>query len=406
MTRKKRTLLPSAASLFALFLLFLFVSRPADRSSSKDFTVEYDAQFVEDNSTPSRVGRFDLLDYYREDPELDAAVEAIMERLTEEDMVSQMVITYYSPTWKDAETVIRLIEDNKTGGVIFFEKSNSEIRHLTGVFSTAAKRASSLLLPVYAIDGEPSFMQDRFGGSISLPPAERIPTEEDANKIAGTIALLLRKMGVHINYAPVCDTSFNREIIGLRSFGSDIDKIAALSQAFIESTQANGIVATAKHFPGHGSIEGDTHKKLVFIDGSPPELAVFQRVINAGVLSVMVGHVGVKSNDRYDTDGRPSTLSRNIVTGLLKEELGFKGIVVTDAMTMNAVRSLGMSSYLAARAGCDMILMPSDEEQFIRKMQQEIRGDAGFRSQVTESVRKIVRLKVCLGLINGEVEKI
>jgi beta-N-acetylhexosaminidase len=316
-----------------------------------------------------------------------------------------MVVTYFAPRIKDAGTIVELIKTRETGGVIFFENSNREIARLTGVFTQASLRSSSLLLPVYAIDGEPSYMQQRIGRSMRLHVSEEISTVEEANKTAGTIALLLKKMGIHINYAPVCDIAYNREVIGLRSFGTDIDRVSRLSQAFIESTQSNGIVATAKHFPGHGSSEGDTHKRLVFIDGDPPELPVFEHVIEAGVISVMVGHVGVKNAGALDTGDKPSTLSRNIVTDLLKKQLGFKGIVVTDAMTMKAVRPFSMSSYRAVRAGCDMVLMPDDEELFMTKMRDEIRTDAEFREQVMESIRKIVRLKVCLGLINTDEQK-
>jgi len=399
---KERNLLPRAAPLFVLFLLFLFVSQPADWSTPKDFFGVEDFSSEGEARISGIADKYNLLDYYREDGELDMLVETILGRLSDEELVSQMVITYFSPRWKDLETVIGLIESKNTGGVIFFEKSNSEVKRLTKEFNNAAMKSSSILLPVYSIDGEPSFMQNRFGRAFTLPVAEDILTVEEASKIAGTIALLLRRMGIHINYAPVCDISFNRDIIGLRSFGSDLEQVSELSQAFIQSTQANGIVATAKHFPGHGSIEGDTHKELVFVEGEPPELAIFQSVIDGGVISVMVGHVGVRNHDRFNTEGKPSTLSRTIVTDLLKNELGFGGIVVTDAMTMSAVKSFSLPSYHAARAGCDMILMPDDELQFISMVMEEIQRDQDFRKQITDSVRKIIRLKVCLGLINGQ----
>jgi len=401
---KKKGSWPKAVVLLALFLIFLFVSQPVNKSSSKDFISSQDRLVKIEEPVVEVAGQFNLLDFYKENQELDWVVDQIIDMLSDEEKISQMVITYFTANGKDSEAVIGLIINKTAGGVIFFERSNQEIARLTRTFNDAAKEASSVLLPVFAIDGEPTFMSNRFGSVLCLPVAGKITTVEKSSKVAGTIALLLRHMGVHINYAPVCDLSLNRDIIGYRSFGSDIEQVSVLAQAFIETTQANGIVATAKHFPGHGSVEGDTHKELVFIEGEPLELPVFRHVIQMGVISIMVGHVGIRNHEKYDTEGRPSTISKNIVEDLLKNELGFKGIVVTDAMKMNAVESFSMSCYEAARAGCDMILMPRDELGFIQKVHREIQEDEDFRNQIMKSVKKIVRLKVCLGLVNGEIE--
>ena len=401
---KKKGSWTKAVVLLALFLIFLFVSQPVNKSSSKDLISSQDRLVKIEEPVGEVAGQFNLLDFYKENQELDWVVDQIMDMLSDEEKISQMVITYFTANGKDSEAVISLIINKTAGGVIFFERSNQEITRLTRTFNDAAKEASSVLLPVFAIDGEPTFMSNRFGSVLCLPVAGKITTVEKSSKVAGTIALLLRDMGIHINYAPVCDLSLNRDIIGYRSFGSDIEQVSVLAQAFIETTQANGIVATAKHFPGHGSVEGDTHKELVFIEGEPLELPVFRHVIQMGVISIMVGHVGIRNHEKYDTEGRPSTISKNIVEDLLKNELGFKGIVVTDAMKMNAVESFSMSCYEAARAGCDMILMPRNELGFIQKVHREIQEDEDFRNQIMKSVKKIVRLKVCLGLVNGEIE--
>ena len=401
---KKKGSWTKAVVLLALFLIFLFVSQPVNKSSSKDLISSQDRLVKIEEPVVEVDGQFNLLDFYKENQELDWVVDQIIDMLSDEEKISQMVITYFTANGKDSEAVIGLIINKTAGGVIFFERSNQEITRLTRTFNDAAKEASSVLLPVFAIDGEPTFMSNRFGSVLCLPVAGKITTVEKSSKVAGTIALLLRHMGVHINYAPVCDLSLNRDIIGYRSFGSDIEQVSVLAQAFIETTQANGIVATAKHFPGHGSVEGDTHKELVFIEGEPLELPVFRHVIQMGVISIMVGHVGIRNHEKYDTEGRPSTISKNIVEDLLKNELGFKGIVVTDAMKMNAVESFSMSCYEAARAGCDMILMPRNELGFIQKVHREIQEDEDFRNQIMKSVKKIVRLKVCLGLVNGEIE--
>lgn len=349
---------------------------------------------------------YTLDDFYSEDEQLEEAVDVIMDMLTDREKISQMVITYFNRESRNtSEVVFDLIVNKMTGGVIIFESSANEIIRLTGEFSDAARNSSSVLLPLYAFDGEPSFIRDRFSLSGNIPSPIGIKTEDESSSVAETIALLLKTIGIHVNYAPVCDISLNRDIIGSRSFGSDIARVMVLSNAFIWSTQITGIVATAKHFPGHGSVSGDTHKELIFIEGVPPELSIFKHVIDNGVISVMVGHIGIRNHEKYDTGGRPASLSRKIVTGLLKDEMGFRGIVVTDSMKMDAVRSFGMASYEAVLAGCDMILMPRNERIFIQTVQRGIQEDDEFRKQIMDSVRKIIRLKVCLGLINGANHK-
>jgi beta-N-acetylhexosaminidase len=348
-------------------------------------------------------GQFSLGDFYAIDGELDIVVDSIMKALTDEEKISQMVVTYCNPEGNPSDVVLNLIENKSTGGVIFFEKSNNEILNLTRIFNEKAKNALSMLLPIYAIDGEPSFVRSRLGAEQVVGSASQIETEAEAQRVAGLIADKLKELGIHVNYAPVCDISLNKDIIGSRSFGSDVEKVTRLSIAFIESTQHAGVVATAKHFPGHGSVRGDTHKELIFIEGDPPELAIFRDVIESGVISIMVGHIAIRNHSLYDTNGFPSTLSRDIVTGLLKRDLGFNGIVVTDAMRMNAVRSFPKPAMEATRAGCDMILMPRDESRYIQMVLGEIRRDEDLRKQVMDSVRKIVRLKVCLGLVNEDV---
>jgi beta-N-acetylhexosaminidase len=142
------------------------------------------------------------------------------------------------------------------------------------------------------------------------------------------------------------------------------------------------------------------------VDGIPPEIPVFQRAIGAGVVSIMIGHIGVNGGGSYDTGGYPSSLSRNMVTGVLKQGFGFEGIVVTDALNMEAVSSFDEPALKALMAGCDMVLMPDDEEGLIDRVRYEIGMDDVFREQIMGSVRKVVRLKYLLGLINDkELEK-
>jgi beta-N-acetylhexosaminidase len=189
-------------------------------------------------------------------------------------------------------------------------------------------------------------------------------------------------------------------VIGNRSFGNEYGTVSRLSEVFISTTQVGHVAATAKHFPGHGSVEGDSHVNLLFLQGDPPEIPVFKHAIDAGVIFIMVGHIGVRGSDHYDTADRPSSLSYTMITRVLKEELGFNGIVITDALNMQAVSSFDSPGLLALQAGSDMVLMPEDEEELVDRIRYEMGANEAFCRQIEDSVRKIVRLKLLLGLIN------
>jgi len=129
------------------------------------------------------------------------------------------------------------------------------------------------------------------------------------------------------------------------------------------------------------------------------EVPNYQPVIDKGVLSIMVAHIAVKNNEKYNTEGLPSTCSREIVTDLLKNKMGFRGLVITDAMNMGGVRTVPNSGLKAVMAGCDQLLMPVEEENDINDILTKMNKDEDFRFQVYSSVKKIIRLKYCLGLI-------
>jgi beta-N-acetylhexosaminidase len=345
---------------------------------------------------------FTLDDFYAQNSLLDRATEEIMLTLSNRERISQMVVTSVGERGRTPRQVELLLGYTNMGGVLFLGSPKRRILQIAGTFTDIAKRRYTLL-PFFILDGEPSLIAQRIGGAEPLPPAGRIRNEAECEWVAGEISLLLNELGIHINYAPVCDFSVNREVIGMRSFGGDEDRVWSLAEVFIETMHKHGIVATVKHFPGHGSVRGDTHKSAIMLEQSPPELEVFRRSIDAGVISVMVGHVGVHAvSETYgviDTGGRPATISRDLVSGLLKDRMAFRGIVVTDAMNMESVMGWENPSLQAVRAGCDMVLMPEDEIEFIEALLEEIRKDISLYEQVSKSVRKIVRLKLCLGLV-------
>jgi beta-glucosidase-like glycosyl hydrolase len=230
----------------------------------------------------------------------------------------------------------------------------------------------------------------QFAGQTALPPLAAIASLEDLQSIrraAGVSALEARSLGINWIYAPDCDLDIEPDnpIIGTRSFGSDPERVAEYAAAWIDACQAEGVLACAKHFPGHGRTTVDSHKQLPMVGESldtlrQTDLVPFERAIERGVASVMSAHVAFPA---LDPTGSPATLSRPILTNLLRNELGFAGLIVTDALIMEGVLGGGESEAVvrAVHAGCDCLLYPSnviESEQAVRKAidEKRIDGDA------------------------------
>jgi beta-N-acetylhexosaminidase len=334
-----------------------------------------------------------------EDETLDTQAEWVMNTLSYREMIAELIVTSCGGKGRDFKRALALVRDGYAGGILFLGASSKEIRQYTALFNEAAAE-SSTLLPIFAIDGEPVLLHERITDLPKMQEVGKIQTEQQTRDMALYTTMLLRSLGIHVNFAPVCDYSLNREVIGRRSFGSEYETVSLLSGAFIATTQAGHVAATAKHFPGHGSVEGDSHIELLFIQGDPLEILVFQHAVDMGVIFIMVGHIGVQDSEQYGTGNLPASLSYNTVTRVLKDELGFNGIVITDALNMQAVHHFDCPGLLALQAGSDMLLMPEDEEALLDRIRYEMGANDAFRLQIEESVRKVVRLKLLLGLIN------
>jgi beta-N-acetylhexosaminidase len=340
-----------------------------------------------------------LVDFYKYNPAAEHRVDEIFNSLNDQARVAQMIVTSAGELGKPNSVIIKLAKENKIGGIVFLKGSKENHKKL--IDSLNSIRTIQRQLPLlYSIDAEPSLFNGRLKGSVPMMNTIDIKTTKQADSIARIINESLLEIGFHQNFAPVADVSPNNEAIKNRSFGSDQTKVIELSTQFIKTTQAQGIIATAKHFPGHGLVSGDTHKKSVYIDGPLQEVAVYPPLIEAGVLSIMMAHITIQNNPKYNTEGLPASCSRKIVTGLLKEELGFKGLVITDALNiMKAVTIIDNAPLLASKAGNDMLLMPIDETDTIDSILSEMSINQNYRQQVYQSVKKIIRLKVFLGLI-------
>lgn len=251
---------------------------------------------------------------------------------------------------------------------------------------------------MYSADAELSLINMKIKGTTPVKKAFRINSDKELYEETIKICSDLSYMGIHTNFAPVADLSPNATV-SMRSFGNNPDTVIKYCRQFIDYSTRQNILTCAKHFPGHGNVVGDTHHQLVYIDGEMTEVDLYKPLISDNVPSIMVGHIAVKNNEKYNTEGLPSTCSRKIVTDLLKNELGYKGLIVTDALNMGGVASVPDCELKAARAGCDILLMPLDENRAINSIVSDMNTDADFRNQIYESVKKIIRLKICMGII-------
>lgn len=214
-----------------------------------------------------------------------------------------------------------------------------------------------------------------------------------------------RAMGVDVNFYPVVDVNNNARnpIINIRSFGGDPELVSKMARAYIRGAQSGGVMATAKHFPGHGDTSTDSHMELPSIDVDRArlnaiELPPFRAAIEEGVGGVMSAHIALP---RIETENLPATLSPKILTGVLREELKFDGVIFTDALNMRGVAAHypdGEAAVRAIKAGADILLYPPSVEQAFKAVKRAVESGEIKESRIDESVRRILAAKEKLGL--------
>ncbi len=242
----------------------------------------------------------------------------------------------------------------------------------------------------------------RFPRAMAFGAAGDPALVREAARLTGREA---RALGVHVNFAPVADVNNNprNPVINIRSFGEDPARVGALASEAVRGLQEGGVVATLKHFPGHGDTAVDTHLGLATVPHDRArldrvELAPFRQGIGAGAAAVMVAHVEMPALD--PTPG-PATFSRPIVTGLLRGDLGFRGLVVTDSMLMDAISAMtgpGEAAVKAVQAGADVVLDPEDVRDAATALKAALASGTLPRARLVESARRVLEYKARLGL--------
>jgi len=240
----------------------------------------------------------------------------------------------------------------------------------------------------------------QFAGQTALPPLAAIASLDDIQSVrrsAAVSAAEARELGINWIYAPDCDIDVEptNPIIGTRSFGSDPERVGEYAAAWIDACQAEGVLACAKHFPGHGRTTVDSHKELPRVEESAEtmratDLVPFRRAIERGVASIMTAHVAFPA---FDPSGAPATLSRPILTDLLRGELEFTGMVVTDALIMEGVLGGGEGEAVvrALEAGCDCLLYPTNLAESMRAIQKAIDDKRLDGDKIHQSIERRMR---------------
>lgn len=304
----------------------------------------------------------------------------------------------------NGDQIKKFIHDFHIGGVIFMTSDAKKQVELTNEFQKLSE--IPLLIGLDAENG----VAMRHVNLPGLPQQLMLGALEDnflVRKYGHEVACQCRRLGVHVNFAPVADVNNNplNPIIGNRSFGESVVNVTSKSIAYMQGLHEGGVLACFKHFPGHGDTNADSHSTLPIITHDRKrldeiELMPFKEGIKAGVAAVMTAHLHVPALD--DTAHIPASLSKKIVTGLLQKELGFKGLIFTDGLKMKGVQEFytepGQAECEAFKVGNHILLDPAFLEEAFLKIKEAVQEDKKLATLLELTVRKILHFKYCLGL--------
>jgi beta-glucosidase-like glycosyl hydrolase len=360
-----------------------------------------------------------------------------LKRMTLEEKIGQLVsigvnATFMSQESEDFKWLRRQVEVNKVGGIILFRGPVYESVHLVNRMQQLARHPLLVSADLEAGAGM------RFESTINFPWNMAVGATHDpelARRQGEVTAREARALGVHQIFAPVVDVNNNAQnpVINVRSYGEDPQLVGQMAAAFVRGAQCGGVIATAKHFPGHGDTSVDSHRGLPVIDLprarlDSVELVPFRAAIEAGVGSVMSAHIGLPQIDATKVQPlpraqgyRPSyadsevlvegatlpgTLSPQVLTGILRRDLGFDGMIVTDALDMSGLTiyfTPGESAVRALLAGADMLLKPSDPDATVRGVREAVQSGRLTEKRIEESARRVLAAKYDLGLVRQRV---
>lgn len=330
--------------------------------------------------------------------------DSLLSTLSDDERIAQlfMVAAYSNKGTVESDKISNLVNKYQIGGIIFFQGEPGKQAELTNWYQSLAK------VPLWiGMDAEIG-LGARLKQTISYPRQimlGAIQNNELIFQLGKQIGIECRRLGVHVNFSPVMDVNNNpvNPVINSRSFGEDRYNVTNKSYAFASGMQNSGIIAVGKHFPGHGDTETDSHFELPLVDHSIErldsiELFPFRRLIKNGIGGIMVSHLNVPALDSLQ---KVATLSKPIVTHLLKEEMGFKGLIFTDALNMQGIRKFypkGVVDAKALIAGNDVLLFTEDVPVAIKEIKRALKSGELSWDLINEKCLKILKAKYWLNL--------
>ena len=336
---------------------------------------------------------------------IERQVERTLKRMTTREKIAQLIVSQTdSYIFSDGHALLTdtLVGIEGIGGLLIIQDSLP--RYLNRMNELQAMSKIPLIV---SIDGEwgPSMRFSEFPFFPQQMQLGALPSDSLIYEMGLAVAEQCKMVNIHINYAPVVDINVNPKnpVIHARSFGEDRDKVTQYGRAYMRGMQDGGIIACSKHFPGHGDTEVDSHKGLPVLPFSRErldslELYPFRDQIQHGVEMVMMGHLHIPA-----LDSAVSSISYPIVTKLLREELGFDGIIVTDALTMKGVSENMESAEIALaayKAGVDILLKPGDIIASIDRLEEAMNSGECDIADLDERVRKTLRMKARFGMLD------
>ncbi|WP_370615166.1 glycoside hydrolase family 3 protein [Mumia sp. Pv 4-285] len=357
-------------------------------------------------------------------------IEAIIDRMSLEEKVGQMFVPYmYGTTIDEADprnipaagvpSIGAMIDEFHPGGIIYFGWSNNlrspdQVARLSNDVQARAMSGGHGVPMTTSIDQEEGVVVRLPQPSAQLPGAMALGATRDARHARDAARITAEKLsavGVNQNYSPIVDVNSNamNPVIGVRAFGGDTDLVSALGAAQVKGFQDDGgISASVKHFPGHGDTAVDSHYGVPLIDKSEEEfrtedLPPFQAAIDAGADSIMTAHIVVPV---LDPSGRPATFSAPILTDLLREEMGFEGVIITDSLSMQGAREEFGDDRVpveAILAGADQMLMPPNLRVAYDGVMAAVADGEITEERIDASVRRILEMKKKRGVLDDPI---
>lgn len=348
---------------------------------------------------------------------VDSALwDEIIGRMSLRQKIGQMLLCGFHGTEMSPE-LERLVRERQIGGVIYFARnveSAAQVAKLSGELQRAA--ADSGCVPLWISIDQEGGMVARITEGVALTPGNMAVAAAGSPEAAEELAFIsgheLKALGINLNFAPVLDVNNNplNPVIGVRSYGESPELAAEFGARAIRGLQNAGVAATAKHFPGHGDTTVDSHLDLPTVAHGRErmervELVPFKRAVAEGVDAIMTAHIRFPA---LEPSGLPATLSPSVLTGLLRGELGFNGIITTDCMEMNAIAShygTVEAAVMAVEAGADIVLVSHSADLqagALDAIEQAVLGGRLSEERIVQSVKRLLALKAKRGVLGGD----